>query len=196
VQQQQGGPYGSLSFSSQFGTFTVDSLPIVSPAPAPQQNFSPAPAPVAPQQNFNQQPLANNFAQGQSSAPGSQTEIFSSLERLAQLHQSGVLSEDEFRAKKGRASRATLSQATHGACPQCPRIRPGRGVAFRLYLSNWDVRVLRRAGLPREFGLEAPVPKRQVSSRPCRRECCARVRPFATRARSSRSSEVWDSASR
>jgi hypothetical protein len=100
VQQQQGGPYGSLSFSSQFGTFTVDSLPIVSPAPAPQQNFSPAPAPVAPQQNFNQQPLANNFAQGQSSAPGSQTEIFSSLERLAQLHQSGVLSEDEFRAKK------------------------------------------------------------------------------------------------
>jgi hypothetical protein len=33
VQQQQGGPYGSLSFSSQFGTFTVDSLPIVSPPP-------------------------------------------------------------------------------------------------------------------------------------------------------------------
>jgi hypothetical protein len=94
VQQQQGGPYGSLSFSSQFGTFTVDSLPLAgssqaqAPAPAPfQQPSSPAPAP-------------SNFASQQAAPTGSQSEIFSSLERLAQLHQSGVLSEDEFRAKK------------------------------------------------------------------------------------------------
>ncbi len=95
VQQQQGGPYGSLSFSSQFGTFTVDSLPLVSP----QQNQmqTPAPAPYVPQQQ--QQPLPQqNFAPPPSNA--SHSEILNSLERLAQLHQAGVLSEDEFRNKK------------------------------------------------------------------------------------------------
>ena len=48
VQQQQGGYSGSLTFSSQFGTFTVDSLPVVSPqgAPAQQQAWQPAPAPA------------------------------------------------------------------------------------------------------------------------------------------------------
>ncbi len=37
VQQQQGGYSGSLSFSSQFGTFTVDSLPTVNTGGAQQQ---------------------------------------------------------------------------------------------------------------------------------------------------------------
>jgi Short C-terminal domain len=95
VQQQQGGPYGSLSFSSQFGTFTVESLPFANsgsnqqpvyatPAPAPTQNYN-APAPFV-----NNAPMPS----------ASQADILSSLERLAQLHQSGVLSEDEFRSKK------------------------------------------------------------------------------------------------
>jgi hypothetical protein len=98
VQQQQGGAHGSLSFSSQFGTFTVDSLPIVSPAPPPP----PAPAPSPPQ--WETQPSIPSPAYTpratSSSAPQSQDEILSALERLGNLHQKGVLSDAEFNAKK------------------------------------------------------------------------------------------------
>jgi hypothetical protein len=96
VQQQQGGAYGSLSFSSQFGTFTVDSLPLAGAPPSQQQ--APAPAPVQP--SSSQVPVTTNFAPQQSAPSSSQSEIFNSLERLAQLHQAGVLSEEEFRTKK------------------------------------------------------------------------------------------------
>jgi hypothetical protein len=91
VQQQQGGPYGSLSFSSQFGTFTVDSLPLVSPAPAAA--FSPPPA---PSYQASPAPTPNQAAPNSQS----QSDVFTSLERLGQLHQSGILSDDEFRTKK------------------------------------------------------------------------------------------------
>jgi len=99
VQQQQGGSSGSLSFSSQFGTFTVDSLPLADqptpnnpPPPAPYQNQPPAWQP--PAQNFVPQ---SNAATG---GPQSHDEILATLERLSDLHQKGILSEDEFRSKK------------------------------------------------------------------------------------------------
>jgi hypothetical protein len=97
VQQQQGGYAGSLSFSSQYGTFTVDSLPLISPAPQP-----PAPAPYQPpvqQQPEPQQDVApppQNF----SGASQSHDEILNAVERLAGLHAKGILSDDEFRSKK------------------------------------------------------------------------------------------------
>jgi hypothetical protein len=98
VQQQQGGPYGSLSFSSQFGTFGVESLPIVSPLPPapprydpPAPQWQPPPAPPAP----SSPPSAHSLG-----APQSQAEILSVLERLVQLYQQGGLSDDEFKAKK------------------------------------------------------------------------------------------------
>jgi hypothetical protein len=93
VQQQQGGHAGSLSFSSQYGTFTVDSLPLVSPAPPQPQPPAPTPyqapyqAPEPPQQNFT-------------GTPQSHEEILNSVERLATLHEKGILSDDEFRSKK------------------------------------------------------------------------------------------------
>jgi hypothetical protein len=100
VQQQQGGPYGSQSFSSQFGTFTVDSLPVVSPQP--QQSYAPPPPP--PQYN---PPPQNNFAPAPTNSPVSandgpqgSADIIGAIERLAQLQQRGILSDDEFRAKK------------------------------------------------------------------------------------------------
>jgi hypothetical protein len=100
VQQQQGGPYGSLSFSSQFGTFGVESLPIVSPLPPsppppdlPAPQWQPPPAPPAPS------PSSQSLGQS-SGAPQSQAEILSALERLGQLYQQGVLSDTEFKAKK------------------------------------------------------------------------------------------------
>jgi len=89
VQQQQGGPNGSQSFTSQFGTFTVDSLPIISggsqqAAPLPQ---NPQPAFVP---NFNNAP-SNNDAGG---------DVYAALERLGALRDKGVLSDQEFQAKK------------------------------------------------------------------------------------------------
>jgi hypothetical protein len=102
VQQQQGGYSGSLSFSSQFGTFSVDSLPLLEPAPQPQ----PPPPPV-----YNQQPAyappAPSTSQSSSSVPfttsnqgPNSADIISAIERLGQLHDRGILTEDEFRTKK------------------------------------------------------------------------------------------------
>jgi hypothetical protein len=97
VQQQQGGPAGSQSFSSQFGTFTVDSLPVVSgSAPfgsnniAQQPVYTPPPPPVAPQ-NFG------GFANGSPEPAG---DVFATLERLGGLRDKGILSEQEFQTKK------------------------------------------------------------------------------------------------
>jgi hypothetical protein len=102
VQQQQGGPSGSQSFTSQFGTFTVDSLPIVSggqnpPAPAPPQ---PAYTPPPPQagsfsnnSGFNNSGFSNN-------ASDAQGDVFATLERLGGLRDKGIISEQEFQTKK------------------------------------------------------------------------------------------------
>jgi hypothetical protein len=76
VQQQPGG----LSFSSQRGTFMVESLPVVNGTRAKQE------------------PAA---ATG-SNATGahSQDMILSTIDRLADMHQRGILSDEEFRVKK------------------------------------------------------------------------------------------------
>src|SRR6185295_2413151 len=99
VQQQQGGPYGSQSFTSQFGTFTVESLPIVSPPPPPGPAFvQPAPS---PQPMSAQAPgFSATYSNDSSSGPSASSDILASIERLAQLHQRGILSDDEFRSKK------------------------------------------------------------------------------------------------
>lgn len=100
VQQQQGGPSGSLSFTSQFGTFTVDSLPRVSPAPASpvSQDFhttavSPVYVPPPPPPPQAPHPEPSSGLQGPA-------DILGAIERLAQLYQQGMLSNDEFSRKK------------------------------------------------------------------------------------------------
>ena len=101
VQQQQGGPSGSLSFSSQFGTFTVDSLPLAD-QPNNNNNFVPEPAPFQSQPQ-QWQPPAQNFSQPQQPGlanPQSHDEILATIERLSGLHQKGILSEEEFLRKK------------------------------------------------------------------------------------------------
>lgn len=115
VQQQQGGPWGSLSFTSQFGTFTVESLPRVDNDPAPTTSASPASvydAPSAtsahrePTQSFaNEQPRPSvPLSQPSSSnaAPGLQSsrEVLEAIERLGQLFSQGFLTNDEFQSKK------------------------------------------------------------------------------------------------
>jgi len=67
-------------------------LPIVTPEQQPQQqsqNFAP-PAPAFSSGSSND----SNFSAPQGS------DIIGAIERLAQLHQRGILSDDEFRSKK------------------------------------------------------------------------------------------------
>jgi hypothetical protein len=85
VSQQQGSG-GSLTFTSQYGTVSVAQLPVVSvdgvPSNAPEPRVAPAPA----------QPPDAEATQG--------SDIFVKIERLADLQQKGILSPEEFAAKK------------------------------------------------------------------------------------------------
>lgn len=101
VSQQQGGDT-SLSFSSQFGTLSVNSLPIVSgpglpaaPQPPVQNNFAaPAPAYVPePAPVHVQQPMP-------AFASSSSDELIGLIEKLARLRDAGALTDQEFNAKK------------------------------------------------------------------------------------------------
>ncbi|MET0455400.1 MAG: SHOCT domain-containing protein [Mycobacterium sp.] len=89
VQQQQGGGPGSVSFTSQLGTFDVSSLTELgarqvahTPAAVPEPQHPPMPAPP-------QAPLAADPAP-----------IISAIESLAGLHERGILSDEEFATKK------------------------------------------------------------------------------------------------
>jgi hypothetical protein len=85
--QQQPGS-GSLSFSSQLGGIDVSRLPIVSGAsgtrPSPEATHKPA----AEQQAAT------------SRAPVGHEDILAAIERMAELHRRGILTEAEFSAKK------------------------------------------------------------------------------------------------
>ena len=106
VSQQQGGDQ-SLAFTSQNGTVHVGDLKLVSseradaPAAAPQTAAQPQAA--APN---GANAAAPNGANAPATAPlppgGAQTatDIFATLERLAELRQKNILSEEEFAAKK------------------------------------------------------------------------------------------------
>jgi hypothetical protein len=87
VSQQQGSQ-GSLTFTSQYGTVSVSSLPIVSvdgaPGDAPERRRPPASPHLEPNRGETAQEI----------------DIFSKIERLAELQQKGILSPEEFAAKK------------------------------------------------------------------------------------------------
>jgi hypothetical protein len=109
VSQQQSGGSSSFTFSSQFGQFTVESLPLIQPAPAQQQYVQPyqpppppAPAPYVeqyqpPPQNMQANPPMQAPNTGRSS---DRDEIFTTLDRLGDLRDRGILSDAEFAAKK------------------------------------------------------------------------------------------------
>ncbi len=97
-QQQSFG--GSLSFNSQYGLIDVASLPVISvngvaPAapPAPFRDASPAPSFAPPA--FAP---AGNASNGGGNGGGQ--DIFATIEKLADLRAKGILSDDEFAAKK------------------------------------------------------------------------------------------------
>ena len=111
VSQQQGGDT-TLSFTSQFGTVSLASLPVVSGGntfvdqPVYNQNPQPVynqnPQPVYnqnPQPVYNQNPQ-QTFAPNSASGTASADDILGTIERLARLRENGILSEQEFAAKK------------------------------------------------------------------------------------------------
>ena len=92
VSQQQGGD-SSLTFSSQYGTISSLSLPLISGpgfAPAPSNNFA-APQAAPPVEQAPQNPAPTAQQQG---------EVITLLENLGQLRDAGILSSQEFEAKK------------------------------------------------------------------------------------------------
>lgn len=95
VSQQQGGN-DSLSFSSQYGTISVNSLPIVSGGNTGNQsntNF------ITPEQNMPEQQQRPTMNTGSNSSQVS-NDVIALLEKLAQLKSAGVLSDEEYSTKK------------------------------------------------------------------------------------------------
>src|SRR5579862_278631 len=82
VQQQQGGLPGTLSFTSQRGTFTVESLPLVTAA----RTTPPAPEAAEGTMPPEREASAGNGADA----------VLAALERLGDLHQRGILTDEEF----------------------------------------------------------------------------------------------------
>ncbi len=127
VQQQQGGR-GSLEFSSQLGTFTVDSLQVVDAAtpagpPSPPADHTPPPAPQAtppppeggtphqarpaatppapsPPPPATPPPAPAPVSGSSGGAATTASEIGAAIETLAGLRDKGFLTDDEFTAKK------------------------------------------------------------------------------------------------
>ena len=112
-QQQPGGAYGSVTFTSEFGTFDVSSLPEVgthrttetpaaAPAPHHQSQYQSQPAaqsaPQMPAPQFAPQRQAPEPASGASGDDSAA--IVAAIESLAGLHERGILSDEEFAAKK------------------------------------------------------------------------------------------------
>jgi len=88
VSQQQGSG-DSLIFTSQHGTVSVSSLPIVSVDGAPGNAPEPGRPPASPPK---MEPDRAKTAQ--------EIDIFAKIERLADLQQKGIVSPEEFAAKK------------------------------------------------------------------------------------------------
>ena len=84
VSQQQGSG-GALTLTSQHGTVSVATLPIVSVDGVRSEALEPRGTPA-------REPIRPDSAQ--------ETDIFTKIERLAELHKKGSLSADEFTAKK------------------------------------------------------------------------------------------------
>jgi hypothetical protein len=96
VQQQQQSSYpGTLMFTSQNGTFSIGTLPKLSPSldagSVESSTSPPEPAPRSP---------AARPRQDAGASQQSPEEILKTLERIAELHQKGILSDDEFKSKK------------------------------------------------------------------------------------------------
>jgi Short C-terminal domain len=111
VSQQQGNGT-SVTFTSQYGVVSVLSLPILSgdllaPSAPPRAAPTPAPPPAREDDARTEAvsgdapaPKPRAPAEARPAAAGQDADIFGAIERLADLHQKGILTEQEFTAKK------------------------------------------------------------------------------------------------
>lgn len=114
VSQQQGSGY-SVAFTSQYGSVNLSQLPVVwssTGGAQPMPNAPSAPLPTASSSNNVTSPTnMDSFSSGSSTSTGSsmssgssgsssEDDIFAKIERLAALRDKGILSEQEFLAKK------------------------------------------------------------------------------------------------
>lgn len=107
VSQQQGSN-DSLTFSSQWGTISVSSLPLVSgelQAPQPQNNFAqPVQEQQTPAQESQvmqpQQQIQGSSNQTNNEQYDAANQMIDIIKKLAELRDIGVLTEDEFNSKK------------------------------------------------------------------------------------------------
>ena len=113
---QQQGPGSSLTFTSQSGLVRVADLPIVPDAgaastPADQQQAWAPPVETPPEQPAWTPPVEvappqqswtppTSLAQGAAARAGAADDVIAKIERLADLRQKGILTEEEFAAKK------------------------------------------------------------------------------------------------
>ena len=110
--QQQSGDQ-SITFTSQFGLVRVADLPRINTANPvnagtnPNQSFGSEPAAPGPTPQLAQTapasaPEAAVSPAGRSAiAPAASDDIFSLIEKLADLHKKGVLTDSEYESKKG-----------------------------------------------------------------------------------------------
>ncbi|MAK63090.1 MAG: hypothetical protein CMK09_19140 [Ponticaulis sp.] len=115
VSQQQGGDQ-SIPFTSQYGTVRCADLPVVNldapsapepsppPPPAPHPTPEPASQAVSEDEPTPEEPASPTASPTAQPTPAStatpSNEIFALIEQLANLHQKGILSDDEFSTKK------------------------------------------------------------------------------------------------
>jgi hypothetical protein len=92
-QQQSYG--GTLGFNSQYGLIDVASLPVVSVDGVAQSAPRSSEAAEQPMQRFD----SSNDGNGRAPS-GNRQDVFAAIERLADLHAKGILSNDEFTSKK------------------------------------------------------------------------------------------------
>jgi hypothetical protein len=91
-QQQSVG--GTLSFTSQYGLMDVASLPVVSSNGVPPQSSYAAPPTTSVSYNASQGAPSN------AGASANEQDVLATIERLADLKAKGILSDNEFAAKK------------------------------------------------------------------------------------------------
>lgn len=89
---QQQGPGGSVTFTSQHGTVDLARLPLVSTSDEPHSESPPA-SPAEPD-------TAPSPAAAPAPPRAGEDDVFSALERLGDLKAKGILTEEEFAAKK------------------------------------------------------------------------------------------------
>ncbi|WP_300532365.1 SHOCT domain-containing protein [uncultured Mameliella sp.] len=102
VGQQQSGD-ASWTFTSQYGTVYLNQLPVVSGAgSAPEPSVvQPEPTPMQPEPVYQPEPVSQpDPAPAPVQQGGNSDQIFAALEKLGSLRDMGILSEDEFAAKK------------------------------------------------------------------------------------------------